>query len=77
MILLFYTKVFAMKTQIKQLPKSTGPYPVGTVSYHLIDKTRLEQHVQDPFVLLKDCGHCPWIEKRAKNEFYNVLQEYF
>lgn len=26
------------------------------------------------FVLLKDCGHCPWIEKRAKDAFYNVLQ---
>lgn len=48
MILLFCTKVFAMKTEIKQLPKPTGPYPVGTVSYHLIDKTRQEQHVQDP-----------------------------
>ncbi|MBL7129340.1 MAG: alpha/beta hydrolase [Ignavibacteria bacterium] len=27
------------------------------------------------FVLLKKCGHKPWIEKHAKNEFYKILKE--
>ncbi|HLB26379.1 MAG TPA: alpha/beta hydrolase [Dehalococcoidia bacterium] len=27
------------------------------------------------FVLLKGCGHHPWIERRAKDEFYRVLNE--
>lgn len=25
------------------------------------------------FILLKNCGHKPWIEKSAKNEFYKIL----
>jgi pimeloyl-ACP methyl ester carboxylesterase len=27
------------------------------------------------FVLLEDCGHKPWIEKRAKDKFYSILRE--
>lgn len=27
------------------------------------------------FILLKDCGHHPWLERRAKDAFYNVLQQ--
>lgn len=27
------------------------------------------------FILLKDCGHKPWIERQARNEFYRVLRE--
>ena len=26
------------------------------------------------FILLKNCGHYPWVEKKAKNEFYNILK---
>ena len=26
------------------------------------------------FILLKDCGHKPWIEKAAKGEFYDILK---
>jgi pimeloyl-ACP methyl ester carboxylesterase len=26
------------------------------------------------FILLKNCGHTPWIEKKAVNEFYRVLR---
>ena len=26
------------------------------------------------FILLKNCGHLPWIEKEAKTEFYKVLK---
>jgi len=27
------------------------------------------------FLLLRDCGHTPWIEKRAKDAFYEVLRD--
>ena len=27
------------------------------------------------FILLPDCGHKPWIEKRAKDKFYSILAE--
>ena len=27
------------------------------------------------FILLEDCGHMPWIEKRAKDKFYSILRE--
>ena len=26
------------------------------------------------FILLKDCGHTPWIERRARDEFFRVLE---
>lgn len=27
------------------------------------------------FVLLDECGHTPWIEKRARNSFYSILKK--
>lgn len=27
------------------------------------------------FILLKNCGHMPWIERRARDEFYRTLEE--
>jgi len=27
------------------------------------------------FILLKNCGHTPWIEKKAKNKFYEILKK--
>ncbi len=27
------------------------------------------------FVLLENCGHAPWIERRAKEKFYEILEE--
>jgi len=27
------------------------------------------------FIVLKDCGHKPWIERRAKDKFYSILKE--
>jgi pimeloyl-ACP methyl ester carboxylesterase len=27
------------------------------------------------FVLLKNCGHTPWFESQAKNEFFRILRE--
>ena len=26
------------------------------------------------FILLKNCGHRPWIERQAKEEFYRILE---
>jgi pimeloyl-ACP methyl ester carboxylesterase len=26
------------------------------------------------FILLRDCGHTPWIERRAKEAFYDILR---
>ena len=28
------------------------------------------------FFLLKNCGHMPWIERQAKDEFYRILEEH-
>jgi pimeloyl-ACP methyl ester carboxylesterase len=28
------------------------------------------------FVLIRNCGHMPWIEKQAKDEFYDILRKY-
>lgn len=27
------------------------------------------------FVLLKHCGHCPWIERRARDRFYMIIRQ--
>jgi pimeloyl-ACP methyl ester carboxylesterase len=27
------------------------------------------------FILLKNCGHTPWLERQARAEFFNVLKE--
>jgi len=27
------------------------------------------------FVLLKNCGHMPWIERQARDKFYGILRE--
>ena len=27
------------------------------------------------FIVLGDCGHKPWIERRAKDKFYSILKE--
>jgi pimeloyl-ACP methyl ester carboxylesterase len=27
------------------------------------------------FILLKNCGHSPWIEKKARNEFFQILNK--
>jgi len=27
------------------------------------------------FVLLEKCGHSPWIERQAKEKFYEILEE--
>ncbi len=27
------------------------------------------------FILLNDCGHCPWMERKAKEQFYQILKQ--
>ena len=27
------------------------------------------------FILLEDCGHLPWIERQARDEFFRVLEQ--
>jgi pimeloyl-ACP methyl ester carboxylesterase len=27
------------------------------------------------FILLKNCGHMPWIERQARTEFYAILKK--
>jgi len=27
------------------------------------------------FILVRDCGHMPWIERQARNEFYKIVRE--
>ncbi len=40
-----------------------------------VEKT-LSQLVSDfRFISLKDCGHKPWIEQRAREDFYQILEE--
>lgn len=39
-----------------------------------IEKPLSQTLSQFTFILLKKCGHCPWIEKEAKDQFYELLQ---
>jgi len=35
----------------------------------------LSKYVEDfKFILLKKCGHKPWIEKHAMDEFYAIIK---
>jgi len=39
-------------------------------------KIPLSRHIEDfRYVELKNCGHYPWMEKQAKNEFYSKLRK--
>lgn len=39
-------------------------------------KEPLSKYIKDfRFVFLKNCGHKPWIEKYAKNKFYEILKQ--
>jgi pimeloyl-ACP methyl ester carboxylesterase len=38
-------------------------------------KENLSKNLRDvQFYLLEKCGHCPWIEKNARDNFYNILK---
>ena len=50
----------------------------GDYDPHLADGVRipLSRVLKDfKFILLEKCGHEPWIEKYAKDKFFNVLRE--
>ena len=39
-------------------------------------KEPLEKVIKDfRFILLKNCGHHPWYEKEARDNFYQILQQ--
>ncbi|MBW2610378.1 MAG: alpha/beta hydrolase [Deltaproteobacteria bacterium] len=46
------------------------PHPAEGVQKSLSDIL-----VDFRFVLLKNCGHKPWIERQAKDKFYDILKE--
>ncbi|MCX6012659.1 MAG: alpha/beta hydrolase, partial [Chloroflexi bacterium] len=39
-----------------------------------IEKPLSQLLPQFKFILLKKCGHCPWIEKEAKDQFFTLIQ---
>jgi pimeloyl-ACP methyl ester carboxylesterase len=46
------------------------PHPAGGV------EGPLSRVIQDfRFILLEDCGHCPWVEERARGRFYEILAQ--
>lgn len=48
---------------------SYDPHPAEGV------RRPLSSHVQDfRFILLKNCGHTPWLEKQAREEFFEVIR---
>jgi pimeloyl-ACP methyl ester carboxylesterase len=48
------------------------PHPARGVSEPL--QATLKRF-QFNFIILEDCGHKPWIERRAKDKFYSILKE--
>ncbi|MHB8119740.1 MAG: alpha/beta fold hydrolase [Methanothrix sp.] len=46
------------------------PHPASGVSEPLQATLKSFQ-----FIVLEDCGHRPWIERRAKDKFYSLLRE--
>ncbi len=54
------------------------------VAIHGDDDPHPTEGVQEPlsamlrnfrFILLKKCGHMPWIERKAREEFFRILEE--
>jgi pimeloyl-ACP methyl ester carboxylesterase len=48
----------------------------GDYDPHLAEGVRepLQRALKDfKFILLKDCGHYPWVEKRASQKFFEIL----
>ena len=46
------------------------PHPLNGV------KEPCSQHLKKfKIISLDHCGHCPWIERQAKDEFYHILKE--
>lgn len=58
-----------IKCPVTAIHGDFDPHPAGGV------REPLAPLIKDfKFILLKDCGHKPWIEKAAKDKFYDVLK---
>ena len=59
-----------IKCPVTAIHGDYDPHPAGGV------RGPLEAIIKDfNFILLKDCGHKPWIEKAAKRNFYEILRK--
>jgi pimeloyl-ACP methyl ester carboxylesterase len=55
--------------QVAAIHGDYDPHPAGGVEkplYRILKDFR--------FILLKECGHKPWIERQARDEFYRILK---
>ena len=43
-VVVLFSVLYHYSPMLKPFPKPTGPYAVGTVSYHLVDSNRVEKH---------------------------------
>lgn len=58
-----------VKSPVVAIHGDYDPHPAEGV------KEPLSEAVEDfKFILLKDCGHTPWIERKAKNKFYVIFE---
>lgn len=59
-----------IKCPVTAIHGDYDPHPAGGV------REPLGAAIKDlNFILLKDCGHRPWIEKAAKKNFYKILRK--
>lgn len=59
-----------IKCPVTAIHGDYDPHPAGGV------REPLGAVIKDlNFILLKDCGHRPWMEKAAKNNFYKILKK--
>ncbi len=59
-----------IKCPVTAIHGDYDPHPAGGV------REPLQKILKDfNFILLKDCGHRPWIEKAAKQTFYEILKK--
>ena len=56
--------------QITALHGEWDPHPIGGAFDSL---TRFIPHFRG--IVLKECGHTPWIERRARDQFFDLLQK--
>jgi pimeloyl-ACP methyl ester carboxylesterase len=59
-----------IKTPVVAIHGEYDPHP-----YKGIEKTFSNILTNFKFFLLEKCGHCPWIEKNARDNFYNILKK--
>jgi len=66
------------------LLKLTGAIRCPVVAIHGDHDPHLSEGVKEPlsnaiqdfkFILLKNCGHYPWWERQARDEFFRVLKQ--